>query len=101
MTTAPRFTLFCDEVPEPPESGLWVDLLRWVICVMDPSDTRLAFVAGCLAQVARTGGLSQKQADACKAILNSICKAWSEGVLVCQNTVPAEHVKMNPIMRKH
>lgn len=98
----PRFTLFCDEVPEPPESGLWVDLLRWMICVMDPADSRTAFVAGCLSYAAQNDGLSAKQAEACQAILNAVCKAWADGVLVCQNTIPPEDVKeLQPMMRKH
>lgn len=102
MTDAPRFTLLCDEVPEPPESPLWVDLLRWVVCVMDPDDRRIGFVAGCLSHACQHDGLSARQASACQAILNSVMKAWADGVLVCQNTVPTEGVKeLPPIMRKH
>lgn len=98
----PRFVLFCDEVPEPPKSNLWVDLLRWMICVMDPDDKRLAFVAGCLSHGLRNDGLSDKQAAACQAILDTICKAWAEGVLVCQNTTSPSDVKeLQPMVRKH
>lgn len=102
MTQAPRFALYRDEVPDPPPSSLWVDLLRWMICVMDPDDRRLSFVAGCLSHAAQTGILSEKQSNACQAILNTICRAWGEGTLVCQNNIPPDDVKLiTPTMRKH
>lgn len=97
-----RFTLFCDEVPNPPQSALWVDLLRWMICVMDPDDKRLAFVAGCLSHAMRAGGLSEKQSAACQSILGAMCRDWADGILVCQNTAPPSDVKeIQPMVRRH
>jgi len=98
----PRFVLFCDEVPDPPESKVWVDLLRWMICVMDPDDKRLGFVAGCLSQACQNDGLTTRQAASCQAILETICRAWGDGILVCQNTEPPSDVKeIQPMVRKH
>jgi hypothetical protein len=101
--TTPRFTLTASETPDPPESTLWADLLRWMVCVMDPDDTRLAFVAGCLSHAMRNdNGLSGKQATACQAILDRLCTDWAEGVLVCQNTTPPSDTKeIQPMVRKH
>lgn len=102
MTMPPRFTLLSNEVPAPPQSALWVDLLRWILCVMDPDDTRMAFVAGCLSHAAQNDGLSPKQAAACQAILSNVCKAWADGILICQNTLPSEDTpEIQPMLRKH
>ena len=96
MTHAPTFTLTCDEVPDPPKSSLWADLLRWMVCVMDPADKRIAFVAGCLSSAIQKDGLTEKQAAACAAILSTVCQAWSDGILVCQNTMPAPDDEQPP-----
>ena len=88
--TTPRFTLTASETPDPPESTLWADLLRWMVCVMDPDDTRLAFVSSCLSHACKAGGLTERQARACQKMLDDVWQAWADGVLICQNTPPAD-----------
>lgn len=86
---AERFTLTAEQVPYPCASEQWVDILRWCICVMDPADTRIGFVAGCLSHAFKNGGhLTDRQFDACDAIVQSLVEDWAQGVLVCQNTPP-------------
>lgn len=83
-----RFTLTCDQVPGVTLSDSWVDVLRWCICIMDPHDTRMAFVAGCLSRAAKGQNLTDRQAEACNAILMSLMRDMAAGILVCQNTPP-------------
>ena len=98
----PRFALYCDEVPDPPATTLWVDLLRWAVCVMDPEDKRLTFVAGCLSFATQNEGLTAKQSSACEAILKSLHQDWQNGILVCQNTAAPNEIKeIPPMVRKH
>ena len=96
MSHIPTFTLSCDEVPDPPKSALWADLLRWMVCVMDPADKRIGFVARCLSSAVKNDGLTEKQAAACSAILSTVCQAWSDGILVCQNTISASDDDAEP-----
>lgn len=85
---ANRFTLTSDQVPGVTLSDSWVDVLRWCICIMDPNDTRMAFVAGCLSRAAKGQNLTDRQAEACNAILMSLMRDMAAGILVCQNTPP-------------
>ena len=80
------FSLTFDQVPDPPDGGKWMDVLRWCICVMDPKDTRLSFIAGCLSYALVNDGLTQKQAAACQSILDRLIDDFGRGILVCQNT---------------
>jgi hypothetical protein len=57
---------------------------------MDPLDTRLPFIARCYAVSIESGGLSPDESRTCQAILNTVCKAFSEGILICQNSLPPE-----------
>jgi hypothetical protein len=63
-------------------------MLRWMVCVMDPSDARLAFIASCLSHSLRHDGLTKPQSEACNKILARIFDAYRDGILVCQNTMP-------------
>jgi hypothetical protein len=73
------------EPPAPPVPGSpWVDVLRWLVIVMD-CNGYLAFVAGCLAYaIDHDGCLTEKQAAACHKILLRTLKAWGHGALACQ-----------------
>jgi len=82
-----KFHLQSHQVPSPPTSTLWVDLLRWTVCVMDPKDTRLAFIASCLSYAIKNGGLTDAQAEACENIHERVRDAFMDGTLVCQNTI--------------
>lgn len=84
------FSLNADQVPEPPDSNLWTDVLRWAVMVMDPADPRLAFICSVLSQAIEKDGLSEKQSKACLRIIGVIRKDFSAGILVCQNTIPAD-----------
>ena len=80
------FSLLAHQVPEYPENAGWGDVLRWMICVMDPCDQRLAFIAGCLSHFLKFGGLTLKQSKACRKILVRIAEDFNAGILVCQNS---------------
>lgn len=84
------FSLNADQVPEPPDSTLWTDVLRWAVMVMDPADSRLAFMCSVLSQAIEKDGLSDKQSKACKRIMGTIRKDYAAGILVCQNTMPTD-----------
>ncbi len=84
-----KFTLTESQVPEVPWSAdgtmTWADALRWLVCVMDPLDSRLGFIAGCLSYELKQGALTPKQAAACKRITEAILADFHDGILVCQN----------------
>ena len=84
------FSLNADQVPEPPDSNLWTDVLRWAVMVMDPTDPRLAFMCSVLSQAITKDGLSDKKSKACERIMRTVRKDFSAGILVCQNTIPAD-----------
>lgn len=80
------FTLVSDQVPEPPQSSTWADILRWAVTVMDPRDPRLAFMASCLSYAIEKEGLTERQVDACEKIFARVLDAYRSRTLVCQNT---------------
>lgn len=84
------FSLFSHQVPSPPKSLAWVDILKLVVCVMDPDDTRLGFAAGCLSQAAKHSGLTEKQAKACQKIYERMLSDYRQQILVCQNNEPED-----------
>lgn len=84
----PTFTLNAQQVPQPPESSFWVDVLRWMVCVMDPADPRLGFIAGCLSHALKAGTLTDRQHEACDRIWAAVAADYQAGILVCQNTNP-------------
>jgi hypothetical protein len=95
-----EFALLSYQVPSPPEkSREWSDVLRWMICVMDPADTRLSFIAGCLSHALKNGGLTKAQADACNKIYARVIGDFGRGILVCQNKDPAAQSAENPSKR--
>ena len=97
-----RIYLFGCELPNIAENQFFVDLLHRSICIMDPDDRRIGFIAGCLSYDCQRDGLTSSQASACQAILKTLCKAWAESTLVCQNTAPTEDVKeLPPLVGKH
>lgn len=86
----PTFSLYAHQVPDRPDSLVWVDVLRWMVCVMDVHDTRLAFIASCLSYAIKNEGLTPAQARACNRIYERVQEAFFDRVLVCQNTVPPQ-----------
>lgn len=85
---AERFTLTSNQVPFMTLSEDWTDVLRWCLCVMDPTDTRMSLIAGCLSRTAKGEHLTERQAEACNAIFKSLISDFAAGILVCQNTPP-------------
>ncbi len=78
-------------VPEPPSHD-WCDLLRWLVAVMDGSDSSLPFVASLLSDALRHDGfLTKKQAKAADDILFRVRFEYLAGRLECQRrpTPPA------------
>lgn len=92
------FSLTMTQVPAPPESTAWIDILRWMICVMDRDDGRLSFVAGCLSHSLRYGGLSDRQHNVCEPIFHRVVDDWRAGVLICQNVLPDEIGTTDPVV---
>lgn len=97
----PNFTLSCEEVPDPPASSEWAAVLRWLICVMDPDDAGLPFIAACLSYAIPNDGLTAAQASACQTILTRVLEAWGDDALVCQNTEPDDIPMPEPTTRTH
>jgi hypothetical protein len=75
------------QVPLPPygEDGTpWTDTLRWLVCVMNPDDRSLHFIASVLSSALKNGGLTERQAAAAKKIEHRIMRDYDAGVLDCQ-----------------
>lgn len=83
MTDQTQYPLFYD-VPSRPTTGLWDDLLRWCIFVMNREDPQRHFAASCLAWVLKSGGLTEKQATACEKMLRRVTALYEAGALDCQ-----------------
>lgn len=81
------FSLLSHQVPPMPSSTRWADILRWMVIVMDPDDSRLSFIASLLSHSLKYGGLSEKQSAAATKIYDRIVEAFEDGILVCQNSV--------------
>ena len=80
-------------VPDPPESDLWDDQLRWCVFVMNKGDPQRHFAASCLTWVLKSGGLTERQSAACAKMIARIHGLWAAGALDCQATeepMPAE-----------
>ena len=88
MTSNSPFSLTSDCVPSPPVSTQWADVLRWLVMVMDPQDTRLSFIAGLLSHTLKHGGLTDRQSAAGNKIWHAIQADFRASILVCQNTQP-------------
>lgn len=71
-------------VPVPPESSLYVDLMRWCVCVMDADDPELYLTAGLLEQAIKCDGLTNAQMKIADRIHFRVHAAWTEGRLRCQ-----------------
>ncbi len=82
------FTLHAGQVPERPVSNLWVDQLRWLVCVMNTDDNALHFISSVLSHVLKNGGLSAAQGKVAESVLDRIAKDHAAGILHCQILVP-------------
>lgn len=70
------------------ETIAWVDMLRWLLSVMDEGDTSFSFIAGCLAYVTKPSGdghLTQRQASGVQKIFERVRADYINGQLDCQN----------------
>lgn len=72
-------------VPETPHENSWTAILRWLICVMNDEDKSMGFVAGCLSQCVKNGGLTDRQADGCRKVFSRILDDYEHLQLDCQN----------------
>ena len=73
-----------DQVPEPPDGGKWVDVLRWLVAVFDDDSDILPFVAGVLAYCLKYGGLTAKQGKSIERIFANAVEHWQAEYLDCQ-----------------
>ena len=73
-----------DQVPDYPQSGLWADLLRWAVIVMDENDQYLPFIASVYAFCLKHDGrITAKQATAAERILARVHESWCADELAC------------------
>ena len=78
---------YLPHVPPPPEgeSLPWIDVLRWMLCVMDDDDRAMAFVAGVLRYaLEHEGSITAKQGEACNNIWARMHRLYHQGILDCQ-----------------
>jgi len=87
MPNPKTFMLFHHQVPVPPESGQWSDVLFWLLAVMDRDDNDISFVAASLAMLIENEGLTRKQSDSCGAISNRIVDDYYHESLYCQSNI--------------
>lgn len=85
MTPSPTNLLSRGQVPNPPAVGSsWIDMLRWLIAVMDPGDRDLAMVASLLSSFLQNDGLSSRQDSRARVIAGRIMGWWELRALQCQ-----------------
>ena len=70
-----------DIVPPPPTNDLWVDVLRWLVAVMDMDDPDLAFTSSLLSHCLNHGGLTDKQAKYARKIIARLTAHYEAGTL--------------------
>lgn len=78
------FALDFYTVPEPPCDRLYVDILRWLLMVMDCDDPYLSFVAGCFSHALKYNGLTNEQAKAVDKVQRRVVAAYAKKALACQ-----------------
>lgn len=61
-----------------------LDVLKWLVSVMDRDDKGLHFVASVLASAARYGGITEKQAIAVENAYDRVLKLFNNGALAIQ-----------------
>jgi hypothetical protein len=72
-----------EQVPDWPDSNKWVDILHWLVIVMDEEDSSRHFVAGVFAHCLKAGGITDKQAAAVEKIWERVRLAWYADELLC------------------
>lgn len=73
-----------ERVPQPPCNGVWRDVLRWMICVMDGDDPDLAFTASLYAHCLKYQGLTERQGKYAIKIFNRMQAHFDAGTLESQ-----------------
>ena len=79
--SVPMFGLPAEHIPAHPRCEHWACHLRWLLMVMDPDDSSLAFVAGVLVHALNRGGISEKQALAIKRVMSRMDARAADGDL--------------------
>lgn len=86
MSAQPR--LF--DLSPPPAGTPAVEVMKWMISVMDANDTSLMFVASVLAQSIKWGGMTERQEAGIVRIYERVLDAFDRGVLAIQGGGIAE-----------
>jgi hypothetical protein len=86
----PKFSLNAAQVPDPPDSTLWIDQLKWAVTVADADDSDLAFLASLLSHAIRGGGLTLRQEPHARKAIDRLEAMWREGRLRAQQIDPAD-----------
>jgi len=55
-----------------PTSTLWIDVLKWCICILSNDDEDMSFLASLFSYAHYHGGLSEKQERAARTIIRRI-----------------------------
>lgn len=61
-----------------------LDIMKWLVAVIDRDDKSLHFVANVLSQFAKYGGITEKQAAAVEKTYVRVLKAFENGALAIQ-----------------
>ena len=81
-------------VPPPDNSSKettpWVEVLRWLICVMNDDDKSIGFVSGCLSQCVKNNGLTPRQAAGCQKVWDRVLDDYHHLQLDCQAEMGAD-----------
>lgn len=73
-----------ETVPEPPNSGVWADHLRWCVVVMDHNDAQLHVAASLLSYVLLHRHITDRQQGLAHRIITRVRALHDQGGLDCQ-----------------
>lgn len=72
------FALSPEQIPSPPRTESYADWLRWAVCVMEPVNPSLPFIAGVFSHCLSKGGLTGPQAKVASEIITRLEGAYWE-----------------------
>lgn len=79
-----EYSLLSHQVPDPPDTRLWDDNLRWALMVADPGSSDLKWASFLLTAYLKAGKLSTKQAEVGNEVLQRLYDRFADRELWCQ-----------------